>query len=202
MSVDASRNRAPATPLLRSGEALFAVDAGQRVLTWNNGAVRLFGYPAALALGQQCFGLLACTDEHGRRFCRSNCPVIRALRTGAEPPPLQLRARMRGGDRVPIEVSTIGLSLGGVPGAVIHLCRPSHATSALRAGAPQRTSITNREEQVLAALCRGATTEEIALSLGVSPITVRNHVQHLLAKLAAHSRTEAVAMAYRDGLLR
>ncbi|MCL6640364.1 MAG: LuxR C-terminal-related transcriptional regulator, partial [Candidatus Rokubacteria bacterium] len=37
--------------------------------------------------------------------------------------------------------------------------------------------------------------------LGVSPATVRNHVQNLLGKLGVHSRLQAVAYANRRGLL-
>lgn len=202
MALDEPIQRTFETPLVQSREALFAVDSEQKVVIWNGEAVRLFGFSAAAALGQTCFGLVACADYAGHRFCRSNCPVIRALRTGAAPSPMQLRARMRGGDRVTIEVSTIALALGGVPGAVIHLCRPVAAAGVARAEPPQRFAMTTREEQVLAALCRGESTDEMAFNLGVSSTTVRNHVQHLLAKLGAHSRAEVVAMAYRDGLLR
>jgi len=38
-----------------------------------------------------------------------------------------------------------------------------------------------------------ATLESIATRLGVSYATVRNHVQHILAKLDAHSMLEAIA---------
>lgn len=195
-------DRAFEAPVLQSGEALFAVDSGQRIIAWNNEAVRLFGHPTAAALGQPCFSLVACNDHEGHRFCRSNCPVIRSLRRGTAPPPARLSARRRGGDRVAIEVSTVALASGGVAGAVIHLCRPLPEGAAPCAETADGNGMTRREVQVLAALCRGESTGEIALNLGLSHTTVRNHVQHLLAKLAAHSRAEAVAMAYRDGLLR
>lgn len=202
MSLSQPCDRAFEAPVLQSGEALFAVDAGQRIMTWNSEAVRLFGHNTAAAIGQPCFSLVACTDREGHRFCRSNCPVIRSLRRGSAPPPVQLSARRRGGDRVAIEVSTIALSFEGVPGAVIHLCRPLGEGRPSGAEAGERNGMTTREVQVLAALCRGESTSDIALNLGLSHTTVRNHVQHLLAKLPAHSRAEAVAMAYRDGLLR
>ena len=43
---------------------------------------------------------------------------------------------------------------------------------------------------------------ELSRELGISVNTVRNHVQHVLAKLGAHSQLEAVAIASRLGLLR
>ena len=191
-----------AAPFVQSAEALFAVDSEQRVLAWNAAAVRLFGYSAAAVLGQQCFSLVACTDNDGRRFCRSNCAVMRSARIGVAPSPLQLRARVRGGDRLTVQVSTVALALAEAHGAVIHLCRPVDPIELSRAESPGRLPVTQREQQVLAALCRGETTDDMALGLGLTPTTVRNHVQHLLGKLGVHSRTELVAMAYRDGLLR
>lgn len=202
VSMSQRRDGAFEAPILQSAEALFAVDSGQRIMTWNSEAVRLFGHSAAAVLGQTCFSLVACTDHVGHPFCRSNCPVMRSLRRGAAPPPVQLSARRRGGDRVAIEVSTVALAAGGVPGAVIHLCRPLGESGLSDGEAPARNGMTRREVQVLAALCRGESTSAIAFSLGVSHTTLRNHVQHLLAKLGAHSRAEAVAVAYRAGLVR
>lgn len=99
-----------------------------------------------------------------------------------------------------VDVSTIVLLLGGLPGPVIHLCRDRVAAQATgtSTGIAQ---LTRREQQVLRALCRGYSTDAISTEMGVSETTVRNHVQHLLAKLAAHSRAEAVAVAFREGLI-
>ncbi len=43
---------------------------------------------------------------------------------------------------------------------------------------------------------------QVAEALNLSVNTVRNHTQHLLTKLDAHSRLEAVAIATRLGILR
>jgi DNA-binding CsgD family transcriptional regulator len=186
---------------------MFAVDGEQRIIAWNNEATRVFGHSSAAAIGEHCYTVVGAADDVGRRFCRLRCPVIRAALTGPAPSPLQLRARVRGGDHVLIELSTILLGADGAPGAVIHLCRPLAALGETvhgdRTVSPARhLPLTKRERQVLAALCRGETTEDMAVAHGLSATTVRNHVQHLLAKLAVHSRAEVVAMAYRDGLLR
>jgi PAS domain S-box-containing protein len=191
-----------------SAEAMFAVDREQRIIAWNNEATRVFGQSSATAIGEHCYTVVAAADEAGRRFCRLKCAVMRAALKGPAPSPLQLRARVRGGDRVLIEVSTILLGADGAPGAVVHLCRPVAAPGETAQGdgatAPlaYRPPLTKRERQVLAALCRGETTDDMALAHGLSTTTVRNHVQRLMAKLAVHSRAEVVAMAYRDGLVR
>ncbi len=61
--------------------------------------------------------------------------------------------------------------------------------------------LTTREAEVLLLLADGVSTREIATRLFISLNTARNHVQRLIAKLGAHSRLEAVAVARRNGLL-
>jgi DNA-binding NarL/FixJ family response regulator len=52
---------------------------------------------------------------------------------------------------------------------------------------------TAREEDVLTGLIQGLSNKEIALSLGISDHTVREHVSRLLRKFTAANRTELVA---------
>ncbi len=58
-----------------------------------------------------------------------------------------------------------------------------------------------REQEVLHALAQGATTGEIARQLVISESTVKTHVRHILEKLDATTRAEAVARAAALGLL-
>jgi PAS domain S-box-containing protein len=187
-------------PGVNSAEALFAVDANQRIIAWNGEAARVFGYPAATAIGWRCYRLVAGRDQEGRPFCRPGCDVVRAAATGAPPATMYLNTRTRDGARLAVDVSTIAVAANGSTGAIIHLCRDPGAVQETEpaAGAPELTS---REQEVLRALCSGASTAAIADEMGVSTTTVRNHVQRLLAKLPAHSRAEAVALAYRTGLV-
>jgi DNA-binding NarL/FixJ family response regulator len=62
--------------------------------------------------------------------------------------------------------------------------------------------LTPRERQVLEAVADGASNREIGESLGIATRTVGLFVSSILAKLGARSRTEAVAIAQREGLLR
>jgi DNA-binding NarL/FixJ family response regulator len=62
-------------------------------------------------------------------------------------------------------------------------------------------ALTARELEVLRLLAKGRSTDAIASELYVSPHTVRNHVSNILAKLGAHSKLEAVAIATRDGTI-
>ncbi|WP_245765042.1 response regulator transcription factor [Nonomuraea jiangxiensis] len=63
------------------------------------------------------------------------------------------------------------------------------------------SALTARERETLLLLAEGASTAEIGERLGVARNTARNHVQHVLEKLGARSKLEAVALARREGLL-
>lgn len=70
-----------------------------------------------------------------------------------------------------------------------------------RRRAQDRPSLTAREHEVLELIADGLTNEAIGERLVVSRNTVRNHVANLSAKLGAHSKLEALAVAMREGLL-
>lgn len=57
---------------------------------------------------------------------------------------------------------------------------------------PVQSTLTSREWQVLDLMMAEASTEEIASDLVLATETVRSHIKHILAKLGAHSRAEAV----------
>jgi two-component system nitrate/nitrite response regulator NarL len=62
--------------------------------------------------------------------------------------------------------------------------------------------LTDREREVLQLLAEGSRGTQIAERLGISPNTVRTHVQSILTKLQVHSRLEAAAFAVRHGLIK
>ncbi len=85
--------------------------------------------------------------------------------------------------------------LGG-PGG---LAAPDKARSAA-ASAP-RGSVTERERQILGWVQEGKSNHQIATVLGISPLTVKNHVQKILRKLGASNRAQAVSRAMALGAL-
>lgn len=92
-------------------------------------------------------------------------------------------------------------------GQVINLPRREAATPTIgdeeqRDAALLAGQLTPRELEVLEILVRGGSNAEIARELGLSPNTVRTHVQSILTKLQVRSRLEAAAFAVRFGIVR
>ena len=69
----------------------------------------------------------------------------------------------------------------------------------MAASAPPRLS--PRQQEVLGLMAAGVRVKGIALQLGLSETTVRNHVRGLLQRLGCHSQLEAVARAREWHLL-
>jgi DNA-binding NarL/FixJ family response regulator len=73
--------------------------------------------------------------------------------------------------------------------------------AAARGGGPPPSPLSDREQQVLQLLADGQTNKEIAAALFVSEATVKTHVENILRKLGVADRTQAVAEAFRRGLV-
>lgn len=90
-----------------------------------------------------------------------------------------------------------------VVGGMVVLAEP-FAEALLRPRRPvvEGELLTAREVEVLELLAEGFSNKEIGAQLGISPHTAKFHVQSLLDKLDAVTRTEAVVRALRLGFLR
>lgn len=70
------------------------------------------------------------------------------------------------------------------------------------ADAPSETApLSKREREILQKIANGATTKEVASELGISPHTVKTHLERIFEKLGANDRAQAVAIAIRTGLV-
>jgi two-component system response regulator NreC len=67
---------------------------------------------------------------------------------------------------------------------------------------PTSSELTDREQEVLTYLAEGASNEEIAGSLVISPKTVARHRENIMRKLNLHSRSELVRYAIRKGIIK
>jgi DNA-binding NarL/FixJ family response regulator len=76
---------------------------------------------------------------------------------------------------------------------------PALATSLV--ASDREALLTNREREILQLLADGMSNGEVAKKLFISQETVKSHVRHILAKLEADTRTQAVAIALREAII-
>lgn len=77
---------------------------------------------------------------------------------------------------------------------------PSGVAQRLAEFAP-RIDLTDRELEVLTHMAKGLSNKEIGVALGRTEATIKVHVLHILQKLDAADRTEAVTIALRRGII-
>src|SRR3954451_20940137 len=66
---------------------------------------------------------------------------------------------------------------------------------------PRATPLSKREREILQKVADGATTRQVASDLGISPHTVKTHLERIFEKLGANDRAQAVAIAIRTGIV-
>jgi DNA-binding NarL/FixJ family response regulator len=67
---------------------------------------------------------------------------------------------------------------------------------------PGLRTLTAREQEVMVAVARGWSNDEVGRRLGIGEATVKTHVSHLLEKLDLVTRVQLVVLAYEAGLVR
>lgn len=208
-----------------TADAAFAVDGAGAIVAWNARAEELFGTPSNMAMGKPCGSILQGADECGS-VCSPECGVRLAAQGNHPIRNFDLQAQTAQGRqwlnvsilRVDVANSTAPHSIHIVRCIDVHkrmelLVRdfivseaklPAEDVKALisTTRSPAReVELTERESEVLRLLAKGATTKNIAGQLHISQVTVNNHIQHILKKLNAHTRLEAVRRAERAGLI-
>jgi DNA-binding NarL/FixJ family response regulator len=96
-----------------------------------------------------------------------------------------------------IEAVAAGLGVFD-PGAIE---QPSSLHAMSEPPEPLREALTARETEVLRAMAEGLANKEIAARFGISENTVKFHVGSVMGKLGAASRTEAVTLGIRHGIV-
>jgi DNA-binding CsgD family transcriptional regulator len=190
--------------------SILVVDDQRRCLEANLAACRLLGLPRRAAVGRAVDDFL--TSGMRKRLDH----VWRAFREGGgHAGPFELSSQAAEAHEVNISVVANVLpgrhllilsATESQPGEVEAprnvqpnaRSRPREVNSAPRFG---RGGPTSREREVLALLAAGATDEQIAEMLELSPATVQTHVRNAKAKLGARTRAQAVAMALQHGMI-
>lgn len=209
----------------RAADGVHIVADDQRIIFLNAAASRLLGYEPEEVLGRPCFDVVVGGDYQGHTFCRRNCPTIQAAIRGKSIPNYDVLSRTKDGRDMWLNMSVTAIPDPEGDGTLaIHQFRDvskrrraeilaqqtmatvaefggNGATAATEAYPAPPPLLTRRELDVLQLLTAGMRDAAIAESLGIKRTTVRNHVEHILAKLGVHSRLEAVVFAAQHRLV-
>lgn len=182
---------------VRSADPLMSFDDDLRVLSWNDAAESLTGIPAREAVGRYCWEVLGAKDDRGALVCHAGCSNARLMRDGWPLASRRLWIKTTAGRRR-VSMSTIAVqSAGG--GLFMHVLRNGEEVA--EEPAPEPPSLTRRQSEILTLIAEGIPAKVIAVRLGLSETTVRNHIRGILSRLGAHSQLEAVATARRFGIV-
>ena len=196
--------------------AVFAMDAGNRIIHWNRACETLFGLSARQVMGKPCYKVIGGRDANGNDYCQQSCPAANQVREPKAQPVCPFELNVRSGDG---ERTTISTGLFAIPSyhpavaTLVHVCqeaakpmaaktrRPSSEDLEARSHDGRSQTLTPRETEVLQGLGIGLTVASMAATLFISEVTVRNHVSHILVKLHCHSKLAAVVFAQKHQLI-
>lgn len=182
--------------------AVWVTDTAMTLRYVNDRAERLLRPPQP-PLGCPCFNVICGRNREGRPFCSPDCPASAAIRHARAVEAVDLQIGPDEGRWVRLFVAPLDLGADSRP--LIHIAfEMTERASAERfvgrvaertrkASARRLAALSNREREVLALLAQDKTARAVADELHISYATVRNHIQHVLAKMDAHSMLEAIA---------
>ncbi len=203
----------------------FAIDGSGCIAAWNSAAEAMFALSERDAIGRQCGEIVQGTDECGP-LCSADCTIQQAVRKHHPVGNFDLQVQTAHGKQW-CNVSVL-IADGENPATPysIHIVRQidlrkrlellmrdfvmtgtglstEQATTLISSTrSPAReTDLSARERDVLKLLAKGVTTTAIAAQLQIDRSTVNNHVQHILRKLNAHTRRDAIRRAEHAGLI-
>ncbi len=123
--------------------------------------------------------------------------VLDALRAGAR----GYLTKDAGGAEIHQALRQVLDDRAAIDPAVAHHLVAAVAETPRRAPQAGPDGLTPREVEVLGLVAKGLSNAEIAGQLVIGEATVKSHMTHLLAKIDARDRAQAVAYAYRQGLV-
>ncbi|MFT3743060.1 MAG: LuxR C-terminal-related transcriptional regulator [Pyrinomonadaceae bacterium] len=208
-----------------TNDPTFALDSNGLVVAWNASAAQLFNLMESDAVGRFCSEVVQGVDECGRT-CSTECTIQHQARAHQPIKSYEIQVNANG-KRQWCNVSVLMVEAADTtPRYTIHIVRPAdlqkrfellvrdfvvNETSLPNVNVAEILSakkaptnlakLTERETEILHCLSRGETTARIADSLFISRTTTNNHIQHILKKLGAHTRLEAVRRAEQAMLI-
>ena len=133
-------------------------------------------------------------------------PQIAILILTAYPEEMALRGCLKAGAQGCLfkdvgEQNLLAALLQAVHGRTVLDPRVAGAMLPRRPAGARDGALTQREDEVLTQIARGLSTQEISVTLEVSPNTVKSHIRSLFTKLGARNRVQALTVARERGLL-
>jgi PAS domain S-box-containing protein len=216
------------TMLARSADGAMLVDQDGKVAYWNRTAERMLGFRAGEVLGRPCHDVLRAETLSGHALCSPTCAISKSLASGEGVRNFDLQTHTKAGRTIWLNVSSLPVpSRRKGRYFAVHLFRDISKQAKVRQLAQELQTIVShteaspptvpdlppspppgpsetfplsvREREILLLLAGGADTKMIADRLCISLATVRNHIQHILEKLGAHTRLQALAIAFHPG---
>jgi PAS domain S-box-containing protein len=207
-----------------TADPAFAIDGAGRISAWNSAAAELFGSSEAEAIGVPCHNILQCTTDDGIAVSE-NCTIARMAQANHPLCNFDLRLQTKTG-KLWCNLSTL-LVRDPASGArhTIYIVHPREMRKRLEQALSEfvrmqesvglnsrhmisstpaadiNVPLTAREMEVLKRLAKGHSTRTIANQLHISSATVKNHIKHVLTKLDAHTRLEAIRHAESVGMI-
>jgi DNA-binding CsgD family transcriptional regulator len=199
----------------QSTDAVFGIDLSGSIQFWNSSCEKLFGRPREDVMGTACAGILCGVDLHGKSVCGPNCPLPKVVPGRPTTGNIDMMVKRINGDSVMVNVGAyytpVELHETTDNVCVFFSLRRINSRQMLQRMASTLNTdtepetgysrLTPREKQLLILSSEGMNTGQIANQLFISTETVRNHFKHILKKLGVHSRTEAVGLALRHGII-
>lgn len=181
---------------LDSVAAVFAVDLDQRIVSSTEAATAVLG--GQPLVGRRCYEVMRSLDPRNEVQCRLDCVEVMDARCGRTPRGSSLWGTACGRPRA---VTVLVEEHDGASPVIIHVLRDVEDLPVLSVVDASDECLTRRQIESLRLLARGMAPREIAQTLGITPVTVRNHIQTAMERLGAHTRLEAVLFATRSGLI-
>ncbi len=205
-----------------TADAGFAVTEEGKIVSWNQGAQKLFGYAPAEVLHHSCFEILHGRGALGTDVCHENCSVLECSAGRTDIPNFDMETRTRSGAPLWVNLSTLVFQNPRTHRRlVVHLARDvteqkrtidlAHKmlevsrqfaeNTAPPAHAEPAAELSEQERRILQLFAEGKNSAEIGRALQISLQTLRNHLHHINQKLRTHNRLEAVMNAIQRKLI-
>jgi len=200
----------------KSTDAVFGIDEEGKICFWNSSCEELLGHSREAVLGTACTGILCGVDLHGKAICGDHCPFPRRVAKKPTTGNIDMMINRMNRDSVMVNVGayytptelqqdtgniSVFFSLRGIsPHQLLQRMANTKKNTDTHPDA-SFSRLTPREKQLLNLAAEGMKTAQIANKLFISTETVRNHFKNIFPKLGVHSRTEAVGLTLRHGVI-